>query len=167
MVDKRIIQVIQSNVDEQGASRIAASIAASIAGSAQFRVEREVFYPYLHFTAKSIIPTLFAKQEFVTRCLVDGRRGFAATADEFKVSNRSLASSDILEAGLPLAAAENAARRYVSHLLTRNARTITHFNVELEFLGTVYKSFWLLRNGRREFILDSVTGQFHGLSRAA
>lgn len=163
MAEHRTIRVIRCNVDERAAMRMA----EPFADRAAFHVDQTLYYPYRQFSGTGRVPALFSNRSLVISCLVDGRQGLAATADPFDDTARSVVAGDLLEADLPVAQAEKAARRFLSHVLTRSTKSIARFHVDLSYVGLVHKAFWLLRDGQRGLIVDSVTGQLHNLRRAA
>jgi hypothetical protein len=126
-----------------------------------------LYYPYVHFAVSCRMPRWFAARDIQTRCLVDGRRGSAATADAFQLEATEAASSEILDTKIDSKLPEKAALRYVSHALRRGAKAIAHFALRLDHRGLVYKKFWLATIGNQRFIIDSVTGASHRLRSVA
>jgi hypothetical protein len=126
-----------------------------------------VYYPFLHFSATYRLPGFLARREFRATCLVDARRGFAATADSFDVQEELVAEADVLDVRVPADTAENAARRYLSHALGRRLKAIADFGIETRYRGVVYKKFRVISIAEQRFIVDSVTGAIHPLPRAA
>lgn len=126
-----------------------------------------VYYPYFRFAANCKVPGLFARPQVNAQCLVDGRRGIGATAEPFATVEESVGHDEVLGALLSADAAAHAAQRFMTHAISRRTRTIASFSMDVSLHGLVFKRFWLARAGGQRFVVDSVTGQLHGIGRAA
>jgi hypothetical protein len=157
------VRIITVNVDDHEAVRIV----DAIGDNADVSVNGRVYYPYYSFTATCLVPNFFGKTKVKTRCLVDASHGAASTADRFETQPLEVEGADIVRIGITADKARRQAVRYVSHALGRESRSIADFDVQLTGPEMVFKKFWLVRCGAHRFIVDSVTGRLHGISRAA
>lgn len=163
MSDVSGIAVIRPQVCGQEALQIV----ESTAGAGLAHLEQCIYYPYFRFEAQTQLRALFAKRRSRINCLVDGRRGHAATTDDFDVDADVTATGSALGCLFGTAAAERNARHFLSHALTRRLKTIANFDLDLTSLGIVYRKFWLVRCDGRIVMVDSVTGGLHPLRKAA
>lgn len=163
MAEQISITVIDGCVDRAAALEIVASLDTA----AQVEVERLLYYPYQRFSATGCVPGLFANRDVESECLVDAINGVAATSDDFETREVEAESADVLEPQVAHSAARKSARRYVSHSLGRNSKSIADFMVAVVEAGVVYKAFWMVRSGRQRFIVDSATGYLHTIRKVA
>lgn len=149
---------------EQLTSDDARALVATACGEAG--EPRRVCYPYHWFLATGSAPGLFGRRSIELDCLVDARNGDASTSDRFDTERREMSADDILPMVSGVAAAERAARRCLTHTLTRRLRTIADFRVRPHYQGLVYKTFWLIDCDGQEIIVDSANGAWHLLEAA-
>lgn len=163
MTEQVDIEVVAAQIDITAASQLVASVDPH----AHVSINRPIYYPYYYFAASCRVKSLFVNREIPANCLVDGSRGIAATADGFEPSKESVSAEAMLETLVSPDDAKRQARRYLGHALGKKTRSIANFEIDLENRGVVYKKFWLAECGDHAFIVDSVTGHLHALSRAA
>ncbi|RLA32347.1 MAG: hypothetical protein DRR11_08545 [Gammaproteobacteria bacterium] len=163
MVDKQLLNVIQQRIDARTALR---SIDV-LAGAATAHIERKMYYPYYSFTANCLVPTLFGKKEMTVNCLVDGVSGLGATAGAFSIEPETVSADDLLQLDVSAQEAERAARRTVSHQLSRKLRMIASFHMNIERQSIVYKGFWIIRSQDTLVMVDASSGGIHPLSSRA
>jgi len=159
----RSIQCIRPQITRSDAERAVADVSGQAA-----RVERSLYYPYLWYRLRYGLTTLFGQPRFEAECLVDGRKGLVSTTEAFETIELRPAAADLLELRQDPDSGALAARRTLSHLLTKQFRTLTA--VELETAGSqlVYKEFWVLRCGAQgpSVLVDSTTERFIALTGA-
>ncbi len=163
MADMQLLSVIRQQVD---AATALCSIDA-LAGAASARIERKMYYPYYRFTANCVVPTLFGKKSMIVNCLVDGVSGLGATAGNFSVESATVPADVLLQLDVSASAAESAARKTVTHQLSRKLRMIASFQVDIEPQDIVYKGFWIIRSQDTLVMVDSSSGCIHPLSSRA
>jgi hypothetical protein len=148
-------------------ARDALSLARSLTGIEDARIEREVIYPYHCFDAQCRAPLATGRKGIGTRCLVDAVNGLAATADEFELHQVVLPSSTIMTATIDDEHARRMAERRVTHALGRAFRAIADFRVELHHRGLVHKRFWVISSGEARLLVDSTTAGWTPLKQRA
>ena len=158
-----LISVIRQQVDAASALR---SIDA-LAGAATAIIERKMYYPYYRFTANCVVPTLFGRKAMTVNCLVDGVSGLGATSGAFSIDPATVPADALLQLAVLAREAESAARRTVSHQLSRKLRMIASFQVDIEPQSIVYKGFWIIRSQDTLVMVDSLSGCIHPLSSRA
>jgi hypothetical protein len=157
------IVVFPAHVD----SATALQIVAAVDPHADVSIGRLLYYPYFYFAASCSVKSVFVRRQIPAKCLVDGSRGIAATADGFEASKQTVPTEAILGTLVSPGEATRQARRYLGHSLGKKTRSIANFEVDLENRGIVYKGFWLVECGSHAFIVDSITGHLHALRQAA
>ena len=158
-----LISVIRQQVDAASALR---SIDA-LAGAATASIERKMYYPYYRFKANCAVPTLFGRKTMTVNCLVDGVSGLGATSGAFSIDSATVPADAPLQLAVSAGEAERAARRTVSHQLSRKLRMIASFQVDIEPQSIVYKGFWIIRSQDTLVMVDSSSGCIHPLSSRA
>ena len=118
----------------------------------------ESFYPYFHFQVNYQAPFLFARKQLKIDCLIDGLNGQAATSDILLLKNIEAYSDDILNKKVNREHAQVSGKRYVTNSLSRKFKSISNFNVIMNFKSTVYKSFWVIEYENISLIVDSING---------
>lgn len=157
------ISAIQQQVDAASALR---SI-DTLAGAATASVERKMYYPYYRFTANCTVPTLFGRKAMTVNCLVDAVSGLGATAGDFSIAFATVSADALLQLAVSAQEAERAARRTISHQLSRKLRMIASFKMDIEPQSVVYKGFWIIRSQDTLLMVDSSSGCIHPLSSRA
>ena len=126
---------------------------------ADAQVEREIHYPYFRVDTNCRLPKVSGQQTMQCTVLVDAVNEQGATADPVQLEDRTVAAQDTLGFTLTPDSASRVARRYAAHHLGRRARAITNFGVDVGDAELIHKSFWIARDGRRQVMIDSVTGE--------
>ena len=164
MTDVHTLNVILENVD----AATALQKIDALAGTATAHIERKMHYPYYRFTANCTVPTLFGKKAMTVHCLVDGVSGLGATASAYAIKTETVQADTVLQLDISAREAISAARRTVSHQLSRKLRMIASFQIDIEPRSLVYKGFWIIRTQDTLVMVDSSSGCIHPLnSRAA
>jgi hypothetical protein len=142
-------------------------IVSSLTGDMDARLENEVVYPYFCFDASCSVPTLAGRKEVSLVCLVDAVNGLGATADNFSLKNEVVHSDMILSIDLDSGAAEEIARRTVTHRIGKKLRMIASFDVAIAPRGIVHKRFWIVQSTEASVLVDSTNGSLHPLKLRA
>ena len=103
-------------------------------------------------------PFLLARKQLKIDCLIDGLNGQAATSDMFLLKNIEAHSNDVLNKKVNRELAYKSGKRYVINSLSRKFKSISNFNVTMDFKSTVYKSFWVIEYENISLIVDSING---------
>tara|TARA_B100001142_G_scaffold318775_1_gene361338 strand:- start:1249 stop:1746 length:498 start_codon:yes stop_codon:yes gene_type:complete len=154
MNKKENLKLINKNISSEDAINIAKS--NNMFGDA-FNIG-ESFYPYFHFQVNYQAPFLLARKQLKIDCLIDGLNGQAATSDIFLLKNIEAYSDDILNKKVNRERAQISGKRYVINSLSRKFKSISNFNVIMNFKSTVYKSFWVIEYENISLIVDSING---------
>ena len=163
MADEKMLTVIREQVDASAALQSIHSVRGDVAGV----VEQKLYYPYYRFKAGCKVPTMIGKQDVAVDCLVDGINGLGATADPFATDQLNVSNENHLKPEITNCEAVKIAHRTVTHQLGKKLKMIAPFDVTLEATGLVYRSFWIVRIGDSQIMVDSVTGGTHALSASA
>jgi hypothetical protein len=164
MIEQRDVAVICEQLDAVAALQSA----RNVIGDLSLSVERKMYYPYYRFEANCTVPTLFGRKPLSLVCLVDGLTGFGATVDPFSVEQITVSHDSLLRVDIDVDAATRGATRFLSHHLGRRLRMISRFDIQLDTVDRVYKSFWIVRLRDMAVMIDSMTGSIHPLrTRAA
>lgn len=154
MNKKENLKLINKNISSEDAINIAKS--NNMFGDV-FNIG-ESFYPYFHFHVNYQAPFLFARKQLKIDCLIDGLNGQAATSDMFLLKDIEAYSDDILNKKVNRERAYKSGKRYVINSLSRKFKSISNFNVTMNFKSTVYKSFWVIEYENISLIVDSING---------
>jgi hypothetical protein len=154
MNKKENLKLINKNISSEDAIKIAKS--NNMFGDV-FNIG-ESFYPYFHFHVNYQAPFLFARKQLKIDCLIDGLNGQAATSDMFLLKDIEAYSDDILNKKVNRERAYKSGKRYVINSLSRKFKSISNFNVTMNFKSTVYKSFWVIEYENISLIVDSING---------
>lgn len=140
-------------------------LVASASGQA-VRMERALYYPYLWYRLHYSLATFFGRPRFEVDCLVDGRKGQVSTTDAFETLELSPSATDVLELRVEPDAGALAARRTMSHVLSKKHRTMTPLELAMGPSQVLYKKFWVVECGAAgpNVLVDSTTGRFVTLS---
>jgi hypothetical protein len=154
MNKKENLKLINKNISSEDAINIAKS--NNMFGDV-FNIG-ESFYPYFHFHVNYQAPFLFARKQLKIDCLIDGLNGQAATSDMFLLKDIEAYSDDVLNKKVNRERAYKSGKRYVINSLSRKFKSISNFNVTMNFKSTVYKSFWVIEYENISLIVDSING---------
>ena len=135
-------------------------------GVADITSERLVYYPYFRFAVKAKLPALFGAKDVALEVLVDAINGTGITAETLVPVTMPVDRDAILE----YRHAEDAVRiaqRTATNALTKRARTVAGFDVQLSARGIVYRSFLILDAAGTAMLADTVTGALHVLETRA
>ena len=154
MNKKENLKLINKNISSEDAINIAKS--NNMFGDV-FNIG-ESFYPYFHFHVNYQAPFLFARKQLKIDCLIDGLNGQAATSDMFLLKDIEAYSDDVLNKKVNRERAYKSGKRYVINSLSRKFKSISNFNVTMNFKSTVYKSFWVIEYEDISLIVDSING---------
>ena len=156
MNKKENLKLINKNISSEDAINIAKS--NNMFGDV-FNIG-ESFYPYFHFHVNYQAPFLFARKQLKIDCLIDGLNGQAATSDMFLLKDIEAYSDDVLNKKVNRERAYKSGKRYVINSLSRKFKSISNFNVTMNFKSTVYKSFWVIEYENISLIVDSINGSY-------
>jgi hypothetical protein len=156
MNNKENLKLINKNISLESAINMAKS--NKMYGDV-FNIE-ESFYPYFHFRVNYQTPFLLARKQLKIDCLIDGLNGHAATSDKFSLKNIEANSNDILNKKVNREHAYKSGKRYVINSLSRKFKSISNFNVTMNFKSTVYKSFWVIEYENISLIVDTINGSY-------
>ncbi len=136
-------------------------------GVADITSERLVYYPYFRFAVKAKLPALFGAKDVALEVLVDAINGTGFTAETLVPVTMPVDRDAILEYRHVEDTALRIAQRTATNALTKRARTVAGFDMQLDARGIVYRPFLILDAAGTAMLADTVTGALHALEMRA
>lgn len=164
----RTVTTIRERIDGERA----AAIVARVAPGHTVEASRRVYYPYRWYRFRCTAIWWLGRRSIEASCLVDARRGEAATSDRFERTRRTIAARELIDARVDDEQALATARTYVDHATTHGLRTLARRELELLEADSLHKPFWIVRAERPgapplEVLVDAVNGRFQLLGGSA
>ena len=129
---------------------------------------QRIYYPYDWYVFRYRARTWLGATTTLISCLVDARTRVCATADPFRLENRTPGDDWILDRREDRNTTLALARRYAGHAVRQKHKALVLPRVDVVESRPVYKPFWVtdcnLKSGATQtMLIDGVTGDYCAL----
>ncbi len=139
--------------------------------AAPFSMQRcqRIYYPYDWYLFRYRASTWLGATTSLISCLVDARTGVCATADPFRLEDRTAGDAWMLNRREDRDATLALARRYADHVVRQKHKALVLPRVDIVESRQVYKPFWVAvcdpgSDTAQTMLIDGVTGEYCALT---